>query len=439
MSERFIINTFGCQMNEYDSLRIARLLESRGCAAAGSYEDASLIILNTCTVRQKAEDKIYSELGRIKKYKARNPGLLIGFGGCLAQQEGKKLLKRFPQVDFVFGTRALPRIPGMLADARAGRRLCDTGMDAPLGPFYAGNPYAADRGQVSAFVTVMQGCDNFCSYCIVPHVRGREWSRPAGDIVGEVRRLVDGGVRDVMLLGQNVNAYGKHLRPAVTFAELIARLDAIDGLARIRFTTSHPKDLTDDLIAAFAGVPKLCEHMHLPVQSGSDRILQHMNRRYTRQAYVEKVARLREARPDIAITSDIIVGYPGETERDFLETVDLVEKIQFDDLFIFHYTDRKGTAASEVPDSIAYGVKIERLRLLGDIQHAISLRKNSACIGHTVEVLFEKASKRGAGSLAGKTRAARVVNCPGPASMIGRLAPVVIDNATVHSLSGTLA
>jgi tRNA-2-methylthio-N6-dimethylallyladenosine synthase len=241
-----------------------------------------------------------------------------------------------------------------------------------------------------------------------------------------------------MLLGQNVNSYGKHLSPSISFAELVGRLDRIDGLERIRFTTSHPKDLSADLVAAFATVSKLCPHIHLPLQSGSDRILQHMNRKYTRQSYCDKIDQLRAVVADIAITSDIIVGYPGETEEEFQDTVEIISKIQFDDLFIFHYTDRKGTKAAEMSDNIPYPVKIERLEKLNAIQRAISLKKNSVCIGKTLEVLFEKHSKRGAGSISGRTKSAKVVNCAGAESMIGRTAPVLIEKATIHSLTGKI-
>ena len=424
-------------MNEYESLHIGKLLEDGGYAAASTYDDASIIILNTCTVRQKAEDKIYSELGRIKKYKKINPHMLIGVGGCLAQQEGEKLLKQFPYIDFVFGTKALPRLMTHIQNAINGSRIADISMEAtPL--FYAEQKYDPSPKQTTAYVTIMQGCDNFCSYCIVPHVRGREWSRTPDEIINEVNSLVNKGIREVTLLGQNVNSYGKNLIPHTTFAALLKQLATIKGLERIRFTTSHPKDLSPELIQSFGDIQKLCEHIHLPLQSGSDRILQHMNRQYTRKIYLEKILFLRAVAPQISITSDIIVGYPGETDAEFSETAALIDEIKFDDLFIFHYTDRKGTKAAEMPDNIPYPVKIERLKKLNDMQTAISLQKNSAIVGNIVEVLFEENSKKGNGCIAGRTRSCKVVNCKGPETMIGKNGLVMIEKANIHSLTGKL-
>jgi tRNA-2-methylthio-N6-dimethylallyladenosine synthase len=437
MKKHFFIKTFGCQMNDYESLRVCKLLEENGYVAASTYDEASVIILNTCTVRQKAEDKIYSELGRIKKFKIKHPDIMIGIGGCLAQQEGEKLLKKFPYVDFVFGTKALPRLLQLIHNAGKGTRIADIAMETAC-QFYAEHHYKPQPGQISAYVTVMQGCDNFCSYCIVPYVRGREWSRPVDEICNEVQCLVNGGVCEITLLGQNVNSYGKQIIPKTTFTELLKQLDEIKGLERIRFTTSHPKDLSPELIHCFGYIQKLCEHIHLPMQSGSDRILQHMNRQYTRQTYLEKISRLRSVSPHISITSDIIVGYPGETDAEFEETASLIGEIKFDDLFIFHYTDRQGTKASEMPDTIPYPVKIDRLKRLNDLQRAISLNKNRAYTGTVVEVLFEEQSKKGTGCIAGRTRSGKVVNCTGPEMMIGKKGMVLIEKANIHSLTGKL-
>ena len=437
MQKRLYIKTFGCQMNEYESLRMCKLLEEDGYVTASAYDDASIIIINTCTVRQKAEDKIYSELGRIKKFKKTRPDILIGIGGCLAQQEGEKLLKKYPYVDFVFGTKALPRLLKLIKYVLKGARIADVDMETSC-QFYAEHKYSPQPDQITAYVTIMQGCDNFCSYCIVPHVRGREWSRTPDEIINEVNSLVNKGVREVTLLGQNVNSYGKNLIPKTTFADLLMQLDTIEGLHRIRFTTSHPKDLSLELIQSFGYIHKLCEHIHLPMQSGSDRILQHMNRQYTRQRYVEKILSLRAVVPQISITSDIIVGYPGETDAEFNETASMIDKIQFDDLFIFHYTDRKGTKAAEMPDNIPYPVKIDRLKKLNERQRAISLQKNSAYVGKIVEVLFEEKSKKGNGCIAGRTRSCKVVNCRGPKMMIGKKSMVLIEKANIHSLTGKL-
>ena len=437
MQKRFFIKTFGCQMNDYESLHIGKLLEDNGYSAASTYDDASIIIINTCTVRQKAEDKIYSELGRLKKYKKINPQMLIGIGGCLAQQEGDKLLKKYPYIDFVFGTKALPRLMTHIKNAMKGARIADINMKASS-QFYAEHKYDPGPKQITAYVTIMQGCDNFCSYCIVPYVRGREWSRASAEIINEVEHLVNKGVCEVTLLGQNVNSYGKNLIPNTTFAALLKQLNTITDLERIRFTTSHPKDLSPELIQSFGYIQKLCEHIHLPLQSGSDRILQHMNRQYTRQMYLEKVLLLRSVSPQISITSDIIVGYPGETDAEFSETASLIDEIKFDDLFIFHYTDRQGTKAAEMPDNIPYPVKIERLKKLNDMQTAISLQKNSAIVGNIAEVLFEENSKKGNGCIAGRTRSCKVVNCKGPETLIGKKGLVRIEKANIHSLTGKL-
>jgi len=438
-SRRFYIKTFGCQMNDYDSARAAALLESLHYERADSPADADLVLLTTCTVRQKAADKIYSALGRLNKLKRRNPRLLIGVGGCLAQHEPDRLLKQFPCIDLLYGTGALARLGELVQAAAEGKRPVDIGADAGHA-MYAHMPRPSfGRSRSCAFVTVMQGCDNYCTYCIVPYVRGPEWSRTPGDILDEARQLISAGVRDITLLGQNVNSYGKTLAAHCSFAALLSRLNELPGLERLRFITSHPKDLTDELIACFGALDKLCEHIHLPLQSGSDRILSAMNRRYSAARYEELIGKLRTARPDISITSDIIVGFPGETDDDFNLTRDLIGRIGFDDLFIFHYTDREGTRACALPEKVPYSLKIERLRELNRLQRVVSRQRNVALIGATLDVLFEGPSSRGSGCSAGRTRSNRVVNCPAPVEMEGRTAAVTIRAAGVHSLSGTLA
>jgi len=425
-------------MNEYDSDRVAALLEEHHFTRAESAQSADIILLNTCSVRQKAADKIYSELGRLKKLKRDNPRLLIGVGGCLAQHEPARLLKQFPCIDLIFGTQALARLPGLLHAAAAGTRSVDVDPDA-CRTMYARLPRPViGPGRTSAFVSIMQGCNNYCTYCIVPYVRGTEWSRTPDEVLEEVRLLIDSGVRDITLLGQNVNSYGKTLSPPIAFAELLGRLNSLAGLARLRFITSHPRDLSDGLIACFAGLDKLCEHIHLPLQSGSDRILQAMNRSYTAAQYGALIDKLRAARPDISITSDIIVGFPGETEQDFINTRDFIARIGFDDLFIFHYTDREGTRACRMPGKIDYAVKIQRLRELNALQRGISRQRNELLVGSIQEVLFEGPSSRNSANLAGRTRSNKVVNCPARQDMQGRTAPVLIEKAGIHSLSGTL-
>ncbi len=435
--KRVFVKTFGCQMNEYDSFRIIKMLESHGYTRAESYKDADCILLNTCTVRQKAEDKVYSELGRIKKIKRSKPDLIIGVGGCLGQQEGRNLIKKYPYIDLVFGTQSMSRLPDMLAEA-AENSATDTRIDYN-DSIYPHADYTVAPGQTGSFISIMQGCDNYCAYCIVPYVRGRERSRTPEDILTEIRSLVRSGVKEITLLGQNVNSYGKGLEPGVSFPDLLAAINAVRGLERVRFVTSHPKDLSDDLIACFGDLDKVCEHIHLPLQSGSNEILQKMNRKYSRRDYLKKIDSLRLVKPGISITSDIIVGFPGETEQDFQDTVDIINDIRFTDLFIFHYTDRKGTKAATHPEKIPYDVKIKRLKILNDIQRDISHDINKQHIGRIEHVLFDGVSKKASSLLAGRTRTNIVVNCKGgSADLLGQIHPVKITRANIHSLSGEL-
>ncbi len=431
------IKTFGCQMNEYDSLRILKVLETAGYTRVASYAEASVILINTCSVRQKAEEKVYSELGRLKKLKKQNPQVIIGVGGCVAQQEGKNLLRNFPQVDLVFGTHALAQVAELLARCKETHsKIVSTDMNGA--ELYPADRYLPEKQQVTAFVSIMQGCENFCSYCIVPYVRGREQSRELADIVREVQRLVEHGVKEVTLLGQNVNSYGKTLTPPRTFPELLYAVHDLAGLTRIRFVTSHPKDLSAELIQALRDLDKVCEHIHLPLQSGSDHILAKMNRAYTVAEYLRKVEALRAAVPDISITSDILVGFPGETEEDFQRTLDIVTRVEFDDLFLFRYSDRKGTPASGFSDKVPNTAIIARLETLKALQREISMNKNQRLVGQTVPVLFESRSKRNPDQLAGRTRTNKVVNCTAPGKLLGETAQVTINQAHIHSLSGSL-
>jgi tRNA-2-methylthio-N6-dimethylallyladenosine synthase len=425
-------------MNDYDSERVDALLQELDFVPALSPESADLILLNTCSVRQKAADKIYSELGRLKKLKHANPRLLIGVGGCLAQHEPDKLLQQFPCIDLIYGTQALARLPGLIRSAIDGKRVVDVTLDAAQTTYTRLPRLIPAPGQTSAFVSIMQGCNNYCTYCIVPYVRGPEWSRTLEDILEEVSQLIQAGVRDITLLGQNVNSYGKTHSPPIVFADLLHRLNALAGLERLRFVTSHPRDLSDELISCFGKLEKLCEHMHLPLQSGSDRILRAMNRSYTSSHYSGLIDKLRHACPHICITSDIIVGFPGETEEDFIKTRDFIENMSFDDLFIFHYTDRNGTKACSLVDKIPYSIKIQRLRELNALQRDISKERNEQLVGETLEVLFERPSSRGQGCLAGRTRSNKIVNCPAPTDLTGKNAPVIIRKASIHSLTGNL-
>lgn len=425
-------------MNDYDSERVAALLQEHHFQPATSQDSADIILLNTCSVRQKAADKVYSELGRLRKLKHKKPWMIIGVGGCLAQHEPDKLLKQFSCIDLLYGTQALARLPGLLRRAQEGKRAVDVALDAAQATYASLPRGRTAAGQTSAFVSIMQGCNNYCTYCIVPYVRGPEWSRTPGDIIDEVTHYIRSGIRDITLLGQNVNSYGKTLSPPVVFADLLSRLNDLSGLERLRFITSHPRDLSDELIACFGKLEKLCEHIHLPVQSGSDTILRAMNRGYTSGHYFELVHKLRAVRPDISITSDIIVGFPGETEDDFIHTRDLIERVAFDDLFIFHYTDRQGTHACDLKEKTPYDIKISRLRDLNALQRGISKQRNDLLVGKCVEVLFDGTSMRSKGSLAGRTRSNKVVNCPAPAHLVGHSAMVTLRKANIHSLTGTL-
>lgn len=387
-SKLLYISTIGCQMNVYDANQIAGVLAPLGYTGTDVIESADMVILNTCTIREKAEQKAFSFLGRLAKIKAANPALIVAVGGCVAQQEGQAILKRMPHVDIVFGTHAIFRLPEMVRRMESSRcrivdvRLSDTiEFDGPVaGPL--------SDGQVSAFVTIMRGCDNYCTYCVVPHVRGREASRHPDRIIEEIRMRVDQGIREVTLLGQNVNSYGNK-EGLCSFAELLERVDEIDGLDRIRFTTSHPKDLSDELIDAFGRLKKLCHHIHLPVQSGDDDILKRMNRRYTRDDYLDKLSRLRAIRPGIAVTSDFIVGFPGETDRQFQATMDLIKTVRYDGLYAFMYSDRPNAPAAAFPGKIAEPVKKERLRTLLDFQESITREKYRTLVGQTRQVLVE--------------------------------------------------
>jgi len=449
------VHTIGCQMNVYDSGRIQNGLQSLHYRTAASMETADLIILNTCTIRDKAEQKAYSFLGRTARLKRKNPDLIIGVGGCVAQQEGEKILRQMPYLDFVFGTHAIGRLAGIVARIESRRcRIVDTDLTDIIDELRGETEPEADLSP-SRFVTIMRGCDNFCSYCVVPYVRGRESSRHPRHILQEIRRLVAGGVREVTLLGQNVNSYG--LKEALpSFAELLSEVNAVPGLLRIRFTTSHPKDLSEDLVAAFGRLEKLCRHIHLPVQSGSDRVLKRMNRRYTRQEYLQKVERLRQACPGIAVTSDIIVGFPGETDADFQQTLDTIRQADFDNIFVFSYSDRPSAPSARLSGKITETQKNRRLQTVLALQEEITLQKNQALVGSTVEILVDGFSKKqngkgGSGNSetvqwTGRTSTHRIVNFIQTAGGVeirrdysGRLLDVRIEQALPHSLWGRAA
>ncbi len=431
------IRTFGCQMNVQDSEQMAELLKDRGYQKTADEKKADLIIVNTCSIREKAEQKAYSLLGRFRRLKQLNPDLIIGVGGCLAQQLGAALFKKTPYVDMIFGTHNIHRLPEMIQYIEHNRsRVVETSFHESVKSL--GVRTLPDNGCVSSYITIMQGCNNFCSYCVVPYVRGREGSREIKDIISEIKFLAGHGVKEITLLGQNVNSYGKTLQNGSEFPTLLKRIGDIEGIERIRFTTSHPKDLSDDLIESYATVNQLCEHIHLPVQSGSDYILKRMNRNYTFEDYIRRVGKLREACPDISITSDIIVGFPGEKDSDFQKTIDLVEKVRFDNTFSFKYSFRSGTSAERLNNKVEEDVKKQRLSILQSIQGKHTLESNKALKGKVEDVLVEGFSKNDRTDVTGRTRTNKIVNFKGDIDLVGKTVPVKITQAYMHSLWGEL-
>jgi tRNA-2-methylthio-N6-dimethylallyladenosine synthase len=424
-------------MNENDSERILRLLERKNYQETKEPKEADLILINTCSVREKPEHKVYSALGRFKSLKEKK-GVIVGVMGCVAQQEGEKLLEKVPYLDMVVGTQAIPLIPKLLDRIEtSGERVCEVGFD-PDGKYLEAQLPQRPLNQVKSYVTIMQGCNHFCSFCIVPYLRGRERSRPSKEIIEEVKHLVQMGVKEVCLLGQNVNSYGKGIEGELKFYELLKEINKIEGLERIRFTTSHPVDLSNDLIRCFSELEKLCEHIHLPFQSGSNKILKAMNRGYTRESYIEKVEELKKVCPSIAITSDVIVGFPGEEEDDFKETIDLIERVQFDDLYSFKFSPRKGTRAAQFQNQVDETIKEKRLSILQKIQKEITYKKNKSYEGKITEVLVEGQSKKSEKDLTGRTRSNKIVNFEGDKNLKGSLVSVRITQAYQHSLRAEL-
>jgi len=434
-AKKIYVQTFGCQMNVHDSEQMIELLRGHGYQPTREPKSADLIIINTCSIREKADQKAYSQLGRYRVMKNRKPGLILGVSGCLAQQLGSEFFKKIPHLDFVLGTHNIHRLPSVIESVeRTGSPVAETAFHETVPS--TGIVTIPGEGIVTAFVTIMQGCNNFCAFCVVPYLRGAEESRRFGDIVSEVRQLAASGAKEVTLLGQNVNSYGKTLGNGHNFALLLRAVGEVDGVERIRFTTSHPRDLSEDIIRCFAEVDKVCEHIHLPVQSGSDRILERMNRYYTREDYLAKVEKLREACPDISITSDMIVGFPGETEADFRATLDLMEKVRFDGLFSFKYSERPGTAAAQLDGKVPEEEKGLRLRELQALQERHTLQKNLACVGRKEAVLVEGYSKQNRREFTGRTRTNRIVNFGSRENCLGRTVSVRISAAYQHSLRG---
>ena len=440
-SSRLFVKTHGCQMNEYDSARMVDVLrESHGYELAGSETEADLILLNTCSIREKAQAKVFDQLGRWRRLKNRKPGLLIGVGGCVASQEGAAIAERAPFVDIVFGPQTLHRLPQMVDEARA--RIAGPVVDISfpeIEKFDNLPPPGADGP--SAFVSVMEGCSKYCTFCVVPYTRGEEVSRPVADVLREVEQLAAQGVREVNLLGQNVNAYrGPIDGDRADLAELIHYVATIRGIERIRYTTSHPVEFNDNLIEAYAQVPALVDHLHLPVQSGSDRILAAMKRGHTVLEYKSKIRKLRRVRPDISLSSDFIVGYPGETDADFDATMALIEEVGFDTSFSFIYSARPGTPAASAPDPTPAEVKKHRLAILQDRLRGQSAEIAKGMVGSRQRVLVTGTSRRDAGQLQGRTENNRVVNfdCPDK-GLIGNFADALVTEALPNSLRGEVA
>jgi len=439
LTQRFFIQTYGCQMNEYDSAKMADVLGTAFDAqSTANAEDADIVLVNTCSVREKAQEKVFSLLGRWRSIKAQRPNLIIGVGGCVASQEGEEILKRAPFVDLVFGPQTLHRLPELIGQVRSGRPSV-VDVSFPEIEKFDRVPQPKDTA-CTAFLSVMEGCSKACSYCIVPTTRGKEISRPLEDVLSEAMRLAALGAREITLLGQNVNAYRGPVvgsRKRADLAALIRRVAEIDGVERVRFTTSHPAQFNDSLIEAYATVDKLASYLHLPVQSGSDRVLKLMKRGYTAAKYVAKIDKLKAARPGISISTDFIVGYPGETQEDFEQTLALIRTVGFDQSFSFIYSPRPGTPAAELPD-MPYEVKQQRLERLQALVNEQAAAISAAMVGSVQRILVERASVKNARELAGRTENNRWVNFVGPAELVGQFADVLVTEPMRNSLRGRL-
>lgn len=434
--EKYIVETHGCQMNEQDSKKIEWLFEKMGLEKVHSEEEANFIIINTCSVRHSAEDKVIGHLGRLKHIKKNNPNLKLGVCGCMMQRKVSRdyVLDKFPHVDIIFGTNNIHRLPQLiLSSDEKNEVLVDieesySNLDNEIKAILDNNN--------SAYVNIMYGCNNFCTYCIVPYTRGREVSRSPEDILDEIKNLVKDGVKEVTLLGQNVNSYGKTLEEKITFSDLLRQINEVEGLERIHFMTSNPKDLSDDLIQCYKDLPKLANYLHLPLQSGSNKVLKEMNRHYTREDYLKIIEKLRNIRPDIALSTDIMVGFPGETEEDFLDTLDLVEKVEYDNAFTFLYSRREGTKAWEMQNQIPKKVKDERFSRLLETVYSIQKNKNLRLIGTIQNVLVEGISKNNPDKMTGRTSSFKLVHFDKDENILGKFVKVKITEANTFSLEG---
>jgi len=430
------IKTYGCQMNEYDSEVMAGLLKEEGYHLIDNPEGADIILLNSCYVREKVKHKVYSRLGELGKLKEKNPHLILGLCGCLVQREPEEIIQRMPFLDFLLGPFSFHKLPEVINNVRENHKMI-VDVEKSNNGLPEGLPKLRKR-KFSAFVPVMRGCNNFCSYCNVPYVRGREKSRAPEDILKEIDELSSHGYKEVTLLGQNVNSYGKDLKEKIDFADILSLINQIEGIKRIRFTTSHPKDLNSKLIRSMDSLDKVCEHLHLPLQSGSDKILQQMRRGYTRSMYRDLVNEVRRVVPEISLTTDIIVGFPGEEERDFQDTLDLVKEVRFDGAFTFLYSRLKGTKAARLEHQIPEEVKKERLRRLIKIQQKITRENNKALVGKELIVLVEGLSKKDERELQGRTRRNKIVVFKGERNLTGKFIRVNITEAGCWALRGDM-
>jgi len=439
------IYTIGCQMNVYDSEKLALILNSYGYERTEDMDKADIVVCNTCSIRHKAEEKAFSFLGRFARIKKNKPHLITVMAGCVAQQEGEKAFARVPHLDIVLGTQAFSRFGKLIDAVKSGKQKVVDINDSLM--IYEAMPATSctDENKISKFVTIMQGCDNYCTYCVVPHVRGRERSRTEANIVEEINLLVEAGVKEITLLGQNVNSYGQK-EGLISFPQLLAKVNDIKGVHRIRFATSHPKDLSDDLIYAIRDLDKVCNHLHLPIQSGSNKILKKMNRGYTREKYMDRIFNLKKECPDIALSTDIIVGFPFETREDFNDTMNLLREIEFDSIFAFAYSDRSSAPAAKFSDQIDEGKKKERLNSLLKLQDYYTEKKNKNQIGKILDVLVEgKSGKKRDGfdhvlknmeQMVGRTESNKIVHFPSKDVIIGDIIKIRIENAYPHSLWG---
>lgn len=436
--KKYMIQTYGCQMNEHDSEKIAWMLNGMGYQITDNREECDFIIFNTCAVRKSAEEKVFGQLGELKDLKRRNPNLILAVCGCMMQREDirKVVMTKYRQVDIIFGTNNIHKLPQLVSrhmesgktvvDINEENREIDESIDADRTYSY------------KAFVNIMYGCNNFCTYCIVPFTRGRERSRQPESVIEEIRNLANRGCKEITLLGQNVNSYGKTLEYNYTFSDLLREVNSIEGIERIRFMTSHPKDLSDDLVNSYASLDKLCDHLHLPIQSGSNRILTAMNRKYSREDYLSIIKKIRNVIPNITLTTDLIVGFPGETDEDFEETISLVNEVEFDSAYTFLYSVREGTKAAEMTNQVPDDVKHARFQKLLDTLYPIALRKNEELLNQVVEVLVEDVSKNNENVLNGRTRSGKLVHFSANKDLIGNLVKVRIENVKTFTMEGTI-